>query len=105
MIVSWIQLLLIVCGDACNLRSGRIDALTVDLPVWRALHAEYPSFRRCAEQLSVENYGLIFDPRRPGLRDAFNAFLRGLRESGELARIQSKWLDGPESGKTLAPPP
>lgn len=87
------------------LEAGRVDAMTIDEPVWKLLRHDHPFFRRCREMMSLSKYGIIVDPSRPELCARLNAFLAALRESGELEGLQKKWTSYDAAVRTMPPPP
>ena len=84
-------------GAKAALEAGQIDAIVVDLPTALYISAveiegssvigQFPA----AAGGTTDDFGLVFEKDNPLVACA-NKALASLKESGELAKIQSKWL-------------
>jgi polar amino acid transport system substrate-binding protein len=84
-------------GAKAALEAGQIDAIIVDLPTALYISAveiegssvigQFPA----AAGGTTDDFGLVFEKDNPLVACA-NKALASLKESGELAKIQSKWL-------------
>ncbi len=78
------------------MKSGSIDCYAGDLPTIRGICAEEPELGYLSKPLYVEGYSFAFSKasdRSEKILREFNAFVEGLRESGELTRLQDTWSE------------
>jgi polar amino acid transport system substrate-binding protein len=75
-----------------DLEAGRVGGVMKLLPVATWLVKDRPDLDVVQEIPTHERLGIAFAPDNRGLRDAVNAALRTLRESGALARLERRWL-------------
>ncbi len=87
------------------LKAGRIDAFTADDAVIRLCEAEDEQLALVPEFFDAVDFAFAFPMTEEGaaLRDEFNAFLAGLRDSGELARLRALWTGADNGAKTVMP--
>lgn len=85
------------------LKAGRIDAMI--RPQSGALFISYeePGITWLDEHLTDADVSFAFPKTEDGasLRERFSAFIRAIRESGELEALREKWFSADESVKTL----
>jgi len=78
-----------------DLEAGRIGGIMKLLPVATWLVKDRPDLDVVQEIDTHELLGIAFAPDNRGLRDAVNAALRTLRESGAIERLERRWLVAP----------
>lgn len=83
-------------ADQLNaLKSGKIQALSVDEPAGRNMQAEDDSITMLPELLDAQSYAFCF--KKNGEKEALCAelseYLRSLKEAGTMEELQEKWLD------------
>ena len=78
------------------LKAGKIAAFACDEPVLKGILAENSEVAMLPEYLDTFEYGFIFgmDERGPELSEQFSEFIREIRDSGALSRMEEKWLNG-----------
>lgn len=76
-----------------DLEAGRIGGVMKLLPVATWLVKDRPDLDVVQEIHTHERLGIAFPPDNRGLRDAVNAALRELRESGAIDRLKRRWLE------------
>jgi polar amino acid transport system substrate-binding protein len=86
---------------AVALKAGQCEAIFMDSNTGRLYRRDDPDLDLLAEKVFVERLGFGF--AETGTRDAFNAFLEELRESGELDRIRAQWEN--DTGQADVPEP
>ena len=77
------------------LRLGKIDAVPLDTVVLRRWAANCPGEFKVVATFADNPYGYFFQKGSP-LRQRVNAILAGMKSSGVLKRIVSKWCDAPD---------
>ncbi len=84
------------------LGSNKIDGFPGDEPVIRLIAAEHDTIAVIDESMEDFEYGAVFRKNQSGseLKGQFDTWLKGVKTSGELERLTSKWVDGPEEQKT-----
>ncbi len=87
---------------AVALKAGKCDAIIMDANTGRLYRRDDPGLAVLAEKIFAESLGFGFVDA--ATRDEFNAFLRELRESGDLDRIRSKWENDSGQLPALDPP-
>ena len=88
---------------AAALKSRKIDGFPGDAPVLQLMAAEDPSLTVLSEYMDHFEYGFLLPKTESGekLLAEINAWLAGIRESGELDKIIAKWTEGSEDQKTI----
>ncbi len=88
---------------AAALQSGKIDAFPGDEAVLRLMSAENDRLRILDGRMTSFDVGFVLPKSDRGekLKDELDAWLGGIRDSGELDGILHKWISGPESEKTV----
>ena len=78
------------------LKAGKIAAFACDEPVLRNIIAENSGVTMLPEALETFEFAFIFnkDEKGSALCDQMSAFVRELRDNGELSRLDEKWLGG-----------
>ena len=93
------------CSDlAAAMEAGKIDAFPVDEAVLRLMMAEDDALAPLPDEyLDFYEACYILPKTEAGkaLKDQLDAWIKAITASGELAEINRKWLDSPESEKTL----
>jgi His/Glu/Gln/Arg/opine family amino acid ABC transporter permease subunit len=76
-----------------DLQNGRVDAVASDGPVLRfMMRSSFPGLKAVGEEYTDEKFGVVLARGSDDLRRAVNAALWAMQESGEYARIYSKWF-------------
>jgi His/Glu/Gln/Arg/opine family amino acid ABC transporter permease subunit len=76
-----------------DLRNGRVDAVASDAPVLRyMLRTNFPELTTAGAEYTDEQFGIVLARTSDDLRRAINAALWRLQDSGEYAKIYSKWF-------------
>lgn len=81
------------------LQGRRSEALVLDNTVYKNFCREYKNMSILEEALFVEPFGVGFNYNRLPLRDAFNAFLGEIKESGLYDEIYRRWIDSVETAR------
>jgi His/Glu/Gln/Arg/opine family amino acid ABC transporter permease subunit len=83
-----------------DLQNGRVDAVASDGPVLRfMMRNSFPGLKAVGDEYTDEKFGVVLARGSDDLRRAVNAALWAMQESGEYARIYSKWFgDRPAEG-------
>ncbi|MBQ8698104.1 MAG: ABC transporter substrate-binding protein/permease [Schwartzia sp.] len=85
-------------GDMMEaLRQGKIDAIAMSRVFFNALRAEgEKGIAVLGDPIGKTSYAFVFaySERGDRLREAFNAFLRGLKEDGTLDEMKERWMRG-----------
>ena len=90
--------------DCClALKSGKADAAAYDLPVLRNIVAKVPELNLLPDLLTVDKYGFAFRKESPDLKQAFDTLVQEMRQNGEYAKMEERWL--PKVGNPGAMPP
>ena len=78
------------------MQSGKIAAFACDEPVLRAIMAENSQVTMLPEYLDTFEFGFIFPKSEKGsaLCEQMSEFMLEMRESGELSRLEEKWVNG-----------
>ena len=85
------------------LLADRIDACAIDEPVMRAEMRENDQLTYLPEYLGQYELGYVFPKNEKGqqLCEQFSGFLRELKDDGDLAELQKKWLGEDETQKII----
>lgn len=85
------------------IEADKIDAFPGDEPVIRLIASENSSIGILDERMDSFDFGVALPKTEAGkkLQGEFNAWLTSIRESGELEELTKKWVEGPESEKTV----
>lgn len=76
-----------------DLKNGRIDAVVSDAPVLRyMIRQSFPDLATVGQRFTDEKFGVVIAQGNDDLRRAINAALWRITESGEYARINTKWF-------------
>lgn len=76
-----------------DLKNGRIDAVVGDAPVLRyMIRQSLPDLTTVGRRFTDEKFGVVIAQGNDDLRRAINAALWRINESGEYARINTKWF-------------
>lgn len=81
------------------LMTDKIDVMAVDYPSFRAMDKPEYNLTVLERDWHVEPFGMIFSKENTELLSTYNAFLKDLKESGELAEIQDRWMNEGESAE------
>ena len=96
-----------------SLRTGKLDAVMMDLSTARLLVRSGPNLRILSDDVFDMPLGIGFRKDDPGLRDEFNAFLTSIRQNGLYDELERRWFvadaeqavmpvfDEPDSGRVL----
>ena len=78
------------------MQSGKIAAFACDEPVLRTIMAENSQVTMLPEYLDTFEFGFIFPKSEKGsaLCEQMSEFMLEMRESGELSRLEEKWVNG-----------
>ena len=89
-----------------DLQNGRVDAVASDGPVLRYMvRRSFPGLKTVGAEYTDEQFGVVLARGSDDLRRAVNAALWRLQDSGEYAKIYSKWFGaGAERGIAAAAP-
>jgi len=85
------------------LEANKIDAFPGDEPVLLLMMSENNKLALLDNRLDSFEFGFVLPKTAKGekLRDELNAWIAGMKESGELDQVVSKWTSGPEEEKTV----
>ncbi len=85
------------------LLSKKIDAFPGDEPVIRMIVAENNSLAVLDDPLETFEFGIVLPKNERGeqLRNEINAWLKTMRDSGDLDAVTQKWISGSDSEKEL----
>lgn len=77
------------------LMSHKVDALALDQPVGRNVHAQYPSIVQVPQLLDNLDFAFMFqkDERGKTLCDELSAYIDELQDDGTIKELQKKWFD------------
>ena len=81
-----------------DLQAGRIGLVIKLFPVISWLTRDRSDLEVAMQVPTHEKLGIAFAPERADLRDAVDAAIAALRESGEFAKLQAAW---PGTGATM----
>jgi arginine/lysine/histidine/glutamine transport system substrate-binding and permease protein len=83
-----------------DLQNGRVDAVASDGLVLRyMLRTSFPGLKTAGAEYTDEQFGVVLARSSDDLRRAVNAALWRLQDSGEYAKIYTRWfVDGAEHG-------
>ncbi len=73
------------------LQSHKVDAILLNDVSTRFYRQKHPEIGILQEHFCEDSIAFGFSYQNPALREKFNRFLSGLKESGELDRILDKW--------------
>lgn len=82
------------------LKTGKVDAVALDLPIAELITAQEPTLTMIDEKLADDAYGFAFT-KGNGLVDEANAIIAQLRQDGTLDDMKAKWCGADESVKVL----
>ena len=85
---------------AAALIAGKIDAMSLDMPVAMYLVAQNSALALFPEVVAEDRYGFAVT-KGSALAEQGNAVLEMLRENGTLAELESYWFSADESGKAM----
>ena len=85
------------------LEANKIDAFPGDEPVLLLMMSENNKLALLDSRLDSFEFGFVLPKTEKGekLRKELNAWIAGMKESGELDQVVSKWTSGPEEEKTV----
>jgi His/Glu/Gln/Arg/opine family amino acid ABC transporter permease subunit len=87
-----------------DLQHGRVDAVASDGPVLRYMIARsFPGLRTAGAEYTDERFGIVLARGSDDLRRAVNAALWKIQDSGEYARLHTRWFG--VSSATTGPRP
>lgn len=88
---------------AVALKTRKIDGFPGDGLVLRQMAHEDPSLRLLDEKLRSYDCGFVLpkDEKGEALCAEMNAWIKDMREKGELDRILKKWTEAPEAERTV----
>ena len=88
---------------AVALENNKIDGFLGDWLVLSQMAREIPGITVLDERLNSYDCGFVLakNDRGRALCDEINAWIKDMRQRGELDRILKKWTEGPESEQTL----
>ena len=76
-----------------DLKNGRIDAVVCDAPVLRyMIRQSFTELTPVGRRFTDEKFGVVIAQGNDDLRRAINAALWRINETGEYARISTKWF-------------
>lgn len=76
-----------------DLKNGRIDAVVSDAPVLKyMIFQSFRELKTVGRRFTDEKFGIALARESVDLRDAINAALKRIRESGEYDQIHAKWF-------------
>ncbi len=81
------------------LKVGSIEAAAIEGVSWKAMQSEHPELVTFWDYWRKEPFGMIFNKSNTELLNHYNNFLSELTESGELEKIENKWLESPNSAQ------
>ena len=89
-----------------DLKNGRVDAVASDGPVLRyMIRTNFPGLKTVGAEYTDEQFGIVLARSSDDLRRAVNAALWRLQDSGEYAKIYTKWFgERAEPGSAAAAP-
>ena len=83
-----------------DLENGKVDAVVLDSPIAAAYGATNPKLKNVGETFNEGVYIIVFRQDQVALRDAINAVIKQMKESGELRAIYEKWnIMSPQQAK------
>ncbi|WMJ85176.1 ABC transporter permease subunit [Oscillospiraceae bacterium LTW-04] len=89
-----------ITGEIEALRSGKVDALTLDEPVARLLVSEVKEFSMICEPLEGDEYGIALAKNSP-LTDDVSRVIEQFKDDGTLDVMAEKWFAADESIKVM----
>jgi His/Glu/Gln/Arg/opine family amino acid ABC transporter permease subunit len=89
-----------------DLQNGRVEAVASDGPVLRYMVGRsFPGLKTVGAEYTDEQFGIVLARASDDLRRAVNAALWRLQDSGEYAKIYSKWFgERADTGAAAAAP-
>jgi His/Glu/Gln/Arg/opine family amino acid ABC transporter permease subunit len=89
-----------------DLKNGRVDAVASDGPVLRyMIRTNFPGLKTVGAEYTDEHFGIVLARTSDDLRRAVNAALWRVQDSGEYAKIYTKWFgERVEDGIVAAAP-
>ena len=76
-----------------DLQNGRIDAVASDGPVLRyMIRMSFPGLKTVGSEYTDEQFGVVLARGSDDLRRAVNAALWRIQDSGEYAKLHTKWF-------------
>jgi polar amino acid transport system substrate-binding protein len=93
----------VAADEILAMANGQVDAMVESTPVLLGAIKKYPGKFEIVGTFGPPFWvGWVVRPEDLDLRDAINAEIKKLRDSGELAKLQTKWfgatMDIPDSG-------
>ena len=89
-----------------DLKNGRVDAVASDGPVLRyMLRTNFPELKTVGAEYTDEQFGIVLARTSDDLRRAVNAALWRMQDSGEYAKIYTKWFGEPAEHGLVASAP
>jgi lysine-arginine-ornithine-binding protein len=89
-----------------DLRNRRIDAVVGDAPVLKYMilgRKSFPELKTVGRRFTDEKFGIAIAQGNEDLRDAINAALKKIKETGEYNQIHEKWFgEAAEQAQALA---
>ena len=82
------------------LDAGKIDSYAIDEPVAKKLCSVYED-HMISKKLTFEEYAVIVNINRTDLLKELNDYITSLQDSGELNKMQDKWLGSDEDAKKV----
>ena len=88
---------------AAALEANKIDAFPGDGLVLRMMAAENPALFILDDRMSSYDCGVVLPKTGKGdqLRQELNEWIAGMKESGRMDALLSKWIEAPEEVRTL----
>ena len=87
-------------GEIEALRSGKVDALTLDEPVARLLVAQITDFSIICEPLEGDEYGIALAKNSPLTADV-SKVIEQFKNDGTLDTLAQKWFSADEGAKVM----
>ena len=79
--------------DACMaVRAGRVDAAAYDEPILRNIAAKVSGLKVLDGMITVDEYGFAVRLEEQALKEAMDAVLQELRDSGAYDEMLARWL-------------
>lgn len=76
-----------------DLRNNRIDAVVCDAPVLKyMIFQSFSDLKTAGKRFTDEKFGIALAQSSGDLRDAINAALKKIRETGQYDQIHAKWF-------------
>lgn len=83
------------------LKSGKIDGFLTDEPLGKEILKNNDGLKILEEKLTEDSYAFAINPKLKSLQSEVNGVLKKMKENGELARLEDKWMGNDESKKKL----